>query len=72
MIEENTTYTLSNFLVLTNDLFFKASDNKYKLIWTGGTTTVDPNVHDIPDKDLKFKPFAEIVVGKWRSDLLYR
>lgn len=72
MIEENTTYTLSNFLVLTNDLFFKASDNKYKLIWTGGTTAVDPNVHDIPDNDLKFKPFAEIVDRKWRSDLLYR
>ncbi|RHN78616.1 putative non-specific serine/threonine protein kinase [Medicago truncatula] len=71
MIEENTTYTLSNFLVLTNDLSFKASDNKYKLIWTGGTTAVDPNVHDIPDKDLKFKPFAEIVDRKWRSDLLY-
>ncbi|AES75694.2 DUF223 domain protein [Medicago truncatula] len=65
MIEENTTYTLSNFLVLTNDLFFKASDNKYKLIWTGRTTVVDPNVHDIPDNDLKFKPFVEIVAEKW-------
>lgn len=59
-------------MVLTNDLFFKASVNKYKLIWTGGTTAVDPNVHDIPDSDLKFKPFAEIVAGKWRSDLLVR
>jgi len=70
LLEENTSYTLSNFQVLPNDLFFKATDHKYKLKWTGGTTTVDANVHDIPDADLKFKAFAEILAGKWRSDLL--
>lgn len=70
LIEENTTYTLSNFQVCSNDLFFKASENKYKLKWTGGTTAENRNVHDIPDAQIKFKPFAEIVAGKWRSDLL--
>jgi hypothetical protein len=72
VIEVNSTYTLSNFQVLPNDLVFKACDNKYKLIWTGGTIAADPNVHHIPDVDLKFKPFAEIVAGKWRPDLLVR
>jgi len=61
IIEENTTYTLSNFIVLNNDLAFKASDHKYKLKWTGGATAA-----------VKFKPFAEILVGKWRADLLVR
>jgi len=72
LLEEMTTYTLSNFQVLPNDLFFKASYHKYKLKWTGGTTVVDPNVHDIPDADLKFKQFAEILARKWCSNLLVR
>jgi hypothetical protein len=57
--------------VSSNDLVFKATDHKFVLKWTGGTTAVDVNAHDIPDHLLKFKPFAEIVAGKWRPDLLY-
>jgi hypothetical protein len=69
---ENTTYTLSNFQVQKNDDAFKASDHKYKLIWTGGTNADNVNVHDIPNPSIKFKPFSEIVSGKWRADLLVR
>lgn len=67
---ENTTYTLTNFQVQNNDLAFKASEHKHKLKWTGGTDVVDVGRHDIPKPTIKFKPFAEIVSGKWRADLL--
>lgn len=71
-MEENNTYTITNFNVLPNDLAFKASNHKYKLRWTGGTTVVDVNMHDIPVDETKFKPFVEIVAGKWRADILVR
>ncbi|XP_039683751.1 uncharacterized protein [Medicago truncatula] len=70
-LEVNSTYTLTNFQVLKNDVLFKVSDHKYKLIWTGGTTAVDVNLNDIPNTHIKYKPFAEIVFGKWRPDLLF-
>lgn len=69
ILQENSTYTISNFNVLNNDLPFKASEHKYKLKWTGGTA-VDVDVHNIPSPGLKFKPFAEILTGKWKADLL--
>ena len=72
VLMENTTYTLSNFQVQNNDLAFKAFDHKYKLKWTGGTNVVDVNLHDIPNPNTKFKPFAKIISGKWRSDILVR
>lgn len=72
ILKENSTYTLSNFKVGPNDLLFKSSDHKHRLKWTGGTTAVDVNVHNIPHPALKFKPLAEIISGKCRSDLLYR
>ncbi|RHN50934.1 putative nucleic acid-binding protein [Medicago truncatula] len=53
-----------------NDLVFKASEHKFKLIWTGGTTADKVNVHQIPDVALKFKPLAEIAAGRWRPDML--
>lgn len=49
---------------------FKASEHKFLLKWTGGTTAVDINVHEIPISETKFKPFAEIISGKWRPDIL--
>lgn len=70
LLEENNTYTITNFNVLPNDLTFKASNHKYKLRWTGGTTVVDVNVRDIPVDEIKFKPFVEIFAGKWRADIL--
>jgi len=70
ILQENNTYTLSNFQVAANDLIFKASDHKFRLKWTGGTTTSDQNVHDIPNPPMKFKPLAEIISGKWRPDIL--
>lgn len=72
LIQEKSIYTLSNFQVQTNDLVFKASDHMCKLKWVGGTTDDQVNVHEIPDVVLKFKSFAEIVVGRWRHDLLIR
>lgn len=51
---------------------FKASDHKFKQVWTGGTTAIDVNHHDISNVGLKFKSFAEIITGKWRADLLVR
>ena len=49
---------------------FKASEHKFLLKWTGGTTAVDINVHDVPKSETKFKPFAEIISGKWRPNIL--
>jgi hypothetical protein len=70
ILEENATYSLSNFQVVSNELVFKASKNKFLSKWTGGTTADDINVHDVPKSDIKFKPFAEIILGKWRPDVL--
>jgi hypothetical protein len=70
ILEENSTYTLSNFQMVNNNLLFKASDHKFMLKWTGGTTAEDVNLNDIPTTHIKYKPFAEIVSGKWRPDLL--
>lgn len=62
ILEENATYSLSNFQVVSNDLVFKASEHKFLLKWIGGTTADDINVHDVPKSDIKFKPFAEIII----------
>lgn len=70
ILQENHTYTLSNFQVVSNDLVFKASEHKFLLKWTGGTTADDINVHDVPNTDTKFKPFVEILSGKWKPDIL--
>jgi hypothetical protein len=51
-------------------LVFKASEHKFLLKWTGGTTAVDVNVHPIPAAPTKFKSFAEIIFGKWKPDIL--
>jgi len=64
ILEENVTYTLSNFQVVSNDCLFKALEHKFKLKWTGGTNVVDINVHDVPRSDINFKPFVEIISGK--------
>ena len=72
IIEENSTYKLCNFHVLPNDVIFKASEHNFKLKWTGGTTAEYLKEHDIPNHRIKFKPFAEIVAGKWKPDILYR
>jgi len=40
------------------------------LKWIGGTTAVEINVHDVPKSNTKFKPFAEIISGKCRLDIL--
>jgi hypothetical protein len=71
ILHENSTYTLSNFNVMKNDMPFKASEHKYRLIWTGASTAVDVNVHNIPSPGLKFKPIAEILAGMWKPDVLY-
>lgn len=70
ILEENAAYSLSNFQVVSNDLVFKASEHKFLSKWIGGTTADDINVHDVPKSDIKFKPFAEIISGKWRPDVL--
>lgn len=70
ILQENNTYTLSNFNVQNNNLAFKACDHKYLLKWTGGTTADDVNRHTITSANIKFKPFAEILSGKWKADLL--
>jgi hypothetical protein len=58
--------------VLSKDLVFKASEHKFKLKWTGGTTVVDANQHKINHAALKFKTFTDIVSGKWKPDILVR
>lgn len=71
IIEENSTYKLCNFHVLPNDFVFKASEHKFKLKWTGGTTAEYLKEVEIPNHRINFKPFAEIVAGKWKPDILY-
>jgi hypothetical protein len=70
ILEQNATYTLSNFHVVSNELVLKASEHKFLLKWIDGTNVVDINVHDVAKSDIKFKPFAEIISGKWRPDVL--
>ncbi|KAI5444267.1 hypothetical protein KIW84_012769 [Lathyrus oleraceus] len=49
---------------------FKTSEHPYAIRFTAGTRVSDINKHVIPGKKLNFKPFAEIIYGNWRSDLL--
>ncbi|XP_058784731.1 uncharacterized protein LOC131659576 [Vicia villosa] len=66
----NSTYTISNFQVSLNDMLFKPTEHKFLLTFTGGTSVTDINKHDIPPKPLNFTPFAEILTGKWKKDVL--
>lgn len=66
----NETCTIANFQVQLNDLMFKASDHKYLLKLTGGTTVGDNKKHEIPDDVIKFTFFGDIILGKWEKNLL--
>ncbi|KAI5391512.1 hypothetical protein KIW84_076357 [Lathyrus oleraceus] len=49
---------------------FNASNHKFLLKFTNGTTVGDYNKHSIPDKVIKFTSFADIIFGKWQKNLL--
>lgn len=52
-----------------NDFLFKTLEHNYLLQFTGGTTVADMNKPVIPDKILKFKPFAYIISRKCKKYL---
>ncbi|XP_058739254.1 uncharacterized protein LOC131611176 isoform X2 [Vicia villosa] len=70
LLTVNGTVTVSNFQVSLNDLLFKPSDHKFVLTFSGGTSVTDINKHEIPPRPLKFTPFADILTGKWKRDVL--
>lgn len=64
------TYIVANFLPLPNDLMFKTSKHQFMIRFIAGTFVSDTNKHEIGGKKLNFKPFADILTGKWKNDLL--
>ncbi|CAK8562912.1 unnamed protein product [Lathyrus sativus] len=66
----NVTWTMLNFQVQPNDLFFKPTSHKYLLKFTGGKRIGDIGKYDIPDKVINLTPFMDIISGKWPKNLL--
>ncbi|XP_050901979.1 uncharacterized protein LOC127108726 [Lathyrus oleraceus] len=66
----NNTYTMTNFWPLPNGLMFKTSEHQFIIRFTAGTSLSDINKHEIGGKKLNFKPFVDIITGKWKKDLL--
>lgn len=66
----NKTCTISNFQVQKNDLMFKASNHKFLLKFTSGTTVGDYNKYSIHGKVIKFTSFVDIISEKWQTNLL--
>lgn len=64
------TYTIVNFLVQTNDLMFKPFGHKYTVKFIGGKSVSDFNKHVIPDKTNKLTSFVDIIIGRWKKDVL--
>ncbi|KAI5417221.1 hypothetical protein KIW84_042009 [Lathyrus oleraceus] len=59
-----------NFLPQTNDLMFKTLEHSFIIRFIAGTSVSDLNKHEILGKRLNFKPFADIISGRWNKDFL--
>ncbi|XP_058741854.1 replication protein A 70 kDa DNA-binding subunit B-like [Vicia villosa] len=68
--EVDNTYTVSNFAVPPNNLVFKPSTHKFLVKFTGGTSVNDVNKHDIPPMQRAFTSFPDIMIGKFKKDVL--
>ncbi|WJX28421.1 hypothetical protein P8452_17141 [Trifolium repens] len=68
-LAENTTFTLQNFVVETNNIPLKCSAHPFKLVFNSGTLIQDMNEHKIPHPGYKFQDFEQIKSGKVRPDV---
>jgi hypothetical protein len=72
-ITEGATYIMKNFKTQPNDFNLKACLHPFKLVFVGGDggTTLKPElIPEIPDYSLNFKPFDEILEGKYHPEVL--
>ncbi|KAI5418770.1 hypothetical protein KIW84_043119 [Lathyrus oleraceus] len=56
--------------VQLNELVFKSSDHKYMVKFIRGTTIGDVNKHLILNKTIKIMPFGDIIIRRWKKDVL--
>lgn len=64
------TYEMENFKVSNNDIVVKATSHQYWLTVTWATVITSEDFPNIPMTSLHFKSFEEILVGKYRTDLI--
>lgn len=69
-VREEMICKLQNFNVAPNDFKYKACDHGFKLIFTPTTLLRELDSSEIPNEELKFKDFGDILNGKYRADLL--
>jgi hypothetical protein len=72
-VTEGATYVMQNFKIHPNDFSLKACLHPFKLVFVGGDggTTLKPTlIPEIPQCRLTFKPFEEILEGRYRSEIL--
>ncbi|KAK2381460.1 hypothetical protein QL285_069055 [Trifolium repens] len=70
---EGATYVMKNFKTQPNDFNLKYCIHPFKLVFVGGDggTTIKPQlIPEIPDYNLNFKPFDEILEGKYHAEVL--
>ncbi|XP_050878822.1 uncharacterized protein LOC127082636 [Lathyrus oleraceus] len=61
---------VTNFLPQPNDLMSKTTKYMFLIKFTRDTTMSNVNKHEIPGKKINFKPFLDIIFGKWKKDFL--
>lgn len=66
----NNKYIVTNILPQANDLIFKTFEHKCLFQFTGGTIVSYVSKHKIHGKKINFKPFIDIIYGKWKNDFL--
>ncbi|XP_058764028.1 uncharacterized protein LOC131637462 [Vicia villosa] len=63
-------YVMQNFKVGSNDFSFKSTDHKHKLVFCGSTSLKKTDNPEIPVNALNLLSLADIVDGKFQSNIL--
>ncbi|XP_058726419.1 uncharacterized protein LOC131597760 [Vicia villosa] len=63
-------YVMQNFKIGSNDFSFKSTDHKHKLVFCGSTSVKKKDNPEIPVNVLNLLSLADIVDGKFQSNIL--
>lgn len=66
----NNTLEMENFKVCKNEIIVKATPHPYRLIVTGATVITPEDFPAIPMAGFCCQDFEDVLVGKYRPDLL--
>ncbi|KAK2419876.1 replication protein A 70 kDa DNA-binding subunit B [Trifolium repens] len=70
VLAENTTFSVQNFSVETNNISLKCSAHPFKLVFSSCTLIQDINEYNIPHPGFKFQDFNDIKQGNVRPDVV--